>query len=589
MDTVSKIRQKLDIVDVTSSYLSLKKAGKNYRAPCPFHNEDTPSFMISPELQIFKCFGCGEGGDMFTFVQKIEGIEFYDALELLADRAGVEIEKKFIDPNTKKKKLIYEINEATQKFYSHLLIKHNIGKDGLAYLTKKRKLTNKTIQDYKLGFAPNTWDTLYKFLIKKGYSAEDLELAGVVTKKRSGDGYIDKFRGRIMFPFMGTDNKILGFNGRDIVGRDPKYLNTQDTIVFNKSEFLYGLNLAKVDIKQKGAVFVEGQLDVLTSYQNGIKNVVAASGTALTINHLKIISRYTKEIIFCFDPDSAGVKATSRALDLANTLDLEVKVVIIPEKYDDLDDYILKDKNEAKKALKNPVPIYDFYLAASLKNNNKDTAYGKKKIVEELAVPFSKIKDNVVFDHYIKKLSKEIQTDERILATTIKAGLKNLTEETFKPSAEKDSVRVQGFMHRFFALILRLDLDTMGQLLYKLKSRDFTNDQLKEIYLKLKEYIDSSPSNFDIKYLLGTISSPEGKDLLSNAYLLDLGEISDVKMKTEAESLLSRIKVISIKRELTEISEQIKLAEMEKNSNEISRLSEKFTKVSKKLLIYDKK
>ncbi len=222
MDTVSQIKQKLDITDVVGAYISLKKAGKNYKAPCPFHSEDTPSFMVSTELQIYKCFGCGEGGDMFNFVEKIEGVEFGRALEILADKAGVEIEQQNYDPNSKKKSKIFEINQLTMEFYHHLLVKHPIGKQGLEYLTKKRKLNLDVINAFKLGYAPDKWDALYHFLTKKGFAEEDLDLAGVVIPKRAEKGFIDKFRGRILFPLIDISGKVVGFTGRDLVGRDPK-------------------------------------------------------------------------------------------------------------------------------------------------------------------------------------------------------------------------------------------------------------------------------------------------------------------------------------------------------------------------------
>ncbi len=289
MDTVSQIKQKLDITDIVASYISLKKAGKNYKAVCPFHSEDTPSFMVSPELQIFKCFGCGEAGDMFSFVEKIEGVEFARAMEILAEKAGVKIERQDVDPNYKKKTKLYEINHMAAEFYHHLLTKHKSGQKALDYLKKERGLDDATIDAYKLGYAPNNWDTLNQFLTKKGFETGDLELSGVVVQKRDEKGHIDKFRGRVMFPLIDTSDKIVGFSARDIVGRDPKYLNTQETLIFNKSAFIYGLNKAKVDIKKEGVVFVEGQMDVIKAWQNDIKNVVAVSGTSLTSLQLYIL------------------------------------------------------------------------------------------------------------------------------------------------------------------------------------------------------------------------------------------------------------------------------------------------------------
>ena len=238
-DIVTQIKQKLDIVDVINSYVSVKKSGRNYKAVCPFHNEKTPSFMVSQELQIYKCFGCGAAGDMFNFVQAIEGVDFPRSLEILADRAGVKIPKsEGFDNQNQIKKKIFQINEISTKFYQYVLLNQKAGKKALDYLLKERKISEKSIKDFRLGYAPDSWDTLTKFLRSKGFKDEDLILSGVAVKRNVGEGIIDKFRGRVVFPFVGVDEKILGFTGRTLFNREPKYLNTGETLVFHKSFFV---------------------------------------------------------------------------------------------------------------------------------------------------------------------------------------------------------------------------------------------------------------------------------------------------------------------------------------------------------------
>lgn len=587
MDTVSQIKQNLDIVDVIGGYISLSKSGKNYKALCPFHSEDTPSFMVSPELQIYKCFGCGEGGDMFNFVQKVEGVEFTDALETLAEKAGVKIEKTQTDPNYKEKKTIFEINQQTADFYHHLLTSHKVGKKGLQYLKETRGLSEKTIEEFNLGYAPDTWDLLYKYLIKKGYQNEDILLSGAAMKRRSGEGHLDKFRGRIVFPFIDVSGKVIGFSGRDVVGRDPKYLNTQDTPVFNKSGFIYGLNKSKVEIKKKGAVFVEGPMDVIKAFQNGVKNVVATSGTSLTSLQLKIISRYTKELIFSFDSDEAGLSATARALNLAEPFDFEVKVVLIPEKYSDLDEFITKDTAKAKEALKEPVPAYDFYFANALKSYNKQTAYGKKKIIEYLAPVYSKINNHVILDHYVKKVSQEIDLDEE----TIRESLQKKEYEALKEELEEEKEsgihpQVKKSPEEYFlSLILKSNLDTMGHFLYKLNVGDFTEKPTQEIYQSLLKYLDSKPEVFKIKYFEESLSD-NLKEQVREMYLWDFGKISDDAklMESEIKATVSRLEKESLKRTLKDLTEKIKLAELENDRIEVEKLSKKFNKLSKKLI-----
>ncbi len=588
MDTVSQIKQNLDITDVIAGYISVKKSGKNYKALCPFHSEDTPSFMVSPELQIYKCFGCGEAGDIFNFVEKMEGVDFNSALEILAEKAGVKIERRQHDPNYKKKAKAFEINLMAAEFYHYLLMKHKSGRKALEYLKKKRGFDDRTIRAFKLGYAPNTWDTLYQFLNKKGHSDENLLITGVVMARRSGEGFIDKFRGRIVFPFVDVSGKIVGYSGRDVVGRDPKYLNTQETIVFNKSAFLYGLDKAKAAVKKDGAIFVEGQMDVIKAWQNDITNVVAASGTSLTSVQLKIISRYTKELTFCFDSDDAGLNATARALALAEPFDFDVKVAMIPESYDDLDDYLKESAGAAKKALKNPIPIYDFYLANALKRYKKETAYGKKRIVEYLAPVFSKISNNVVLDHYVKELSEKISTSEEAIRGALKEPKEFKSKEDEKKS--KENAKMQQEMKKspeeyLLALLLKARLDTMGQFLYKLDSEDFTVERNTIIFEELKKYIDSKPKEFDIKYFTEKID-PKFKELTLEMYLWDLGDLTSnrILFVREIESAISRIEKESIKRKLKKISEQIKLAELETDAKKIEELSKEFSELSKKLV-----
>ncbi|OGC45234.1 DNA primase [candidate division WWE3 bacterium RBG_19FT_COMBO_34_6] len=585
MDPVSQIKQSLDITDVVGSYVSLKKSGKNYKGLCPFHSEDTPSFMVSPEIQIYKCFGCGEGGDMFSFVEKIEGVDFARALELLADKAGIKIEKGYYDPNKEKKIKIHEINNITAKFYNFLLTKHQIGKEGLNYLHEKRKIKDVIIKDFMLGYAPNRWSSLYDFLKKKGFADDDLLLSGVVIKKSSGEGFIDKFRGRIIFPLIAEDGKVVGFNGRDIVGKDPKYLNTAETLVFNKGSFLYGLNKSKLEVKKSGAILVEGPVDVINSCQHGITNVIASSGTALTTIQLKIIARYTQDIYFCFDSDAAGRSAIVRALDLTNSLNFNTHVISIPEPYKDLDEILTKDKKLALQVVKHPVPIYDFYLSDAFKKFDKTTAYGKKQIANFLMPIFSRIKDSVVADHYIKKLAEEIQIREESLRQTTSKNIQDRKEIPENVTGkEENNISERSTEEYLLALILKQDLDTMGLTVYKLEASDFQKDTNKDIFSKLVVYIDSKPDEFDIKYFTGSFSE-DLKNYILDLYLWDFADTasSQVLFEREIEATILRIKKDTIKRELKNISAQIKMAELDNNSEKIKDLSERFSELSKKL------
>ena len=420
MDEVEQIKQRLSVVDVVGQYVTLHKSGKNYKGLCPFHGEKTPSFMVSGDLGIYKCFGCGKSGDIFTFVQDIEGVDFVHALKQLADRAGVELAERNADPNAQLKKKILEINHLTTEFYRYILLKHKLGVEGLTYCRKKRKLTDKTILDFKLGFAPSSWDLLYNVLLKKGYSESELIAAGVALKKNNGTGCIDKFRNRLIFPLKDVDGSVIGFAGRSLGDEQPKYLNTSETLVFHKSFFVYALDKTRLYLKKKGIVLVEGYMDAISAHQLGFDNVVAASGTSLTLTQLKILKRYSDDLTFCFDSDTAGSAATLRAIELAENLGFNIKVALLPKGIKDLDELAAKGQPAVAAVLDNTIGAYDFYLADALKKNDKTSAIGKKKILQGLAGIYSKISNEVVFDHYVKKLSDELNIEPDLVVASIK-------------------------------------------------------------------------------------------------------------------------------------------------------------------------
>lgn len=588
MDTISEIKQKIDIVDLVGSYVSLKKAGRNYKGLCPFHSENTPSFMVSPELQIFKCFGCGEAGDIFKFVQKIEGVEFSTALEQLAQKAGVKLEKRDYDPESSKRKQLYHINSLTARYYHYILTKHPQGKKGLEYLTQKRKLKPETIEFFQLGYAPDTWDSLLKFLKKQNIHENEMLDAGVITERSSGGGYIDKFRGRIIFPFKGIDGKIVGFNGRTIFDREPKYLNTTETAIFHKGSFLFNLANAKVDIKKEGAVIVEGQMDVITAYQAGIKNVIASSGTALAESQFKLLQRYTNDLTFCLDSDTAGVNAVYRAVEIAEKLGFNIKVAIIPPAYKDLDEIIKDSPSKAKKVIKDAVDVYDFYISSTLKANSKESALGKKLILETLVPIFSKIRNPVIIDHYSKILAAELNLSEDTINTMFKAGSANSYAESIPDENDKTPLLSRDNPEGYFlALLFKSDIDTMRKYAYKMDVEDFTNPIVVNIFQLLASYLKENRKSFNIKQIIKRAEEGYG-DNISELYLWDFDGIIDFEspqiLEREIESVFKRIKRDSAKRSVKVLTEQIKVAELEKNWDLVLKLTKKVEKLKKLFL-----
>jgi len=597
MTLSEQIKQKLTITDVVGSYITITKAGRNYKAVCPFHAEDTPSMMVSPELQIFKCFGCGKAGDIFRFVQEIEGVDFFESQRKLAEKAGIEIKNDYTDnKEAKKRKLLFEINEVAANLYNYLLTKHPNAKEALEYIKVKRNLTNETIEKFKIGYSPDKWDFVSLYLLKKGYKEEDIILSGIGYKSRDGSKLIDKFRNRIMFPFIDVDGKILGFTARALrKDQEPKYLNTNDTPIFHKNLYVYALDKAKISIKKEGAIFVEGQMDVISSHQAGITNTVASSGTALTTGQLKIIKRYTSDLVFCFDSDSAGVNAAIRSISLAEKENFNVKIAQIPYPYKDLDEYVQKE-NDAKEAILNKsIPAHDFYLVAALKKNSKNDPHGKKKIIEELAPIYSQISNKVVQEHYIKKLAEEINSDEQNVRDEIikNSSGKEKTPDSYNPNTiekEQPSVkREQLTSDEFFiAVMLNLDFDSIKQFMYKVSPEDLPNEDTKAIFKKLIEFMENR-EEFDIEHFIDIIDA-NLRSFVSDLYMWDFGEYSteDQQIFRNLNLAIGRIKKDSIKRELKLLTEKIKLAEMEKNTKSLETLQTRLIELSKELLNYEK-
>jgi DNA primase len=411
---LEEIKSRLNIVDVISSYIKLEKAGVNYRARCPFHEEKSPSFFVSPSRQIWHCFGgCNEGGDIFKFVMKIEGIEFYDALKLLANKAGVELKhsKEWKQIKTERQ-ILLDLCEKACLFFEYQLEKSKKGQEAKEYLLK-RGLKNETIKNWRLGYAPDTWQGLSDFLISRGYERKDMIKAGLSLQK---DKTFDRFRGRIIFPITSFNSEIIGFTGR-IFGKEEKgeakYLNSPSTPLYDKSSALYGIDKAKLEIRKKDScVLVEGNVDCIMSHQSGIENCIAVSGTALTNSHLNIIKRYSKKLVLAFDMDLAGNKATEKAIDMARKNEFEIKV--IPRSADkDPADIILKEGEGVwKKMIEESKPISEFFFEMALNNKDINSIEDKKKILKEFLPHVKRMESNVEQSYWVQKVADILKIKE---------------------------------------------------------------------------------------------------------------------------------------------------------------------------------
>ena len=439
-DTVLAIKEKLNIADVLRSYITLIPAGKNLKANCPFHHEKSPSFMVSTEKQLWHCFGCGEGGDMFKFVMRFENIEFFEALKFLAEKAGVEMKMQG-GIASEAYKNIYEINRIAKDFFcSNLYGNLSAHQAEAAKYLKERGLKSETIKEFEIGLASISNDALLRHLVLQKKSLADIEKAGLVFKSERGT-YWDRFRGRIMFPLYNSFGKIIGFTGRVLpsqitsTGMDAaKYVNSPETPIFNKSKLLYGFHASKNYIRDfKTVIVVEGQMDFLMMWQDGIKNVIASSGTALTSEHLSVLRRLADNLILSFDSDAAGVAAAERSIDLASAIDFNVKMLTIKGDFKDPADVVLASPGTMAKFIADASPAMEYYFNRYI--NNRADIIERKKNIRVILGKIKQIASPVEREHFINELSNRTGVGATALIEEMQ-NIKIITElklEIFKP------------------------------------------------------------------------------------------------------------------------------------------------------------
>jgi len=574
MDQVEEIKQKTDIVDLIGSYIKLKKAGVNYKAVCPFHNEKDPSFMVNPNRQIYKCFGCDRGGDVYNFIQEIEGVDFPGALKILADRAGVRlkrIDKKYYD----KTKQYYEINELSAKLYQYILKKEDLGKKGLNYLKNERLLEDEIIDKFRIGYAPKSWDNLVKFLMKKGFKEELIVKAGLAIKSDKSNSIYDRFRGRIMVPILNPADRVIGFTSRILPQFDDskmgKYINSPETPIFNKSRTLFGKNFANKKIRETGqAIMVEGQFDVISSHQQGFDNTIATSGTSMTPEQIELIARVAEEIVFAFDNDEAGQRATNKGIDLALASNLEVKIAIIPGKFGDVDDVLRADYKLWQKALKESKEIIRYYFDKLVPQNAANlSANQKRKIVRELMDQVDKADDPIIKGDWLNKISEALEIDEQFI-----------NQARSKYGVEKKSI---------------IKKDSQSNQNYFLPDKE---RRLVGLMMTFEDLSDSIEEEFDLglignqklKELLQAFNQDQDKLSTSQKKMAD-GLILEVEKdyqhedeetaKNEFKQLLNRLRLEKRDKLKEGYAKKIKQAERKGDIKKVKDLIEKFQQIIK--------
>lgn len=414
---IEKIKASVDIVDILKEYISLKQAGRNFKAICPFHSERTPSFMVSPEKQIFHCFGCGAGGNSINFLMKQENINFVEAVKLLAKKAGIDV-PEFKSEAPSHTTRYYKIMEEAVNFYEKYLFT-NEGKLAWSYLAK-RGLSSAEIKKFRIGFSPSQWDLLYRFLKGKGVAEKDMEVLGLITRKGKGS-YYDWFRERVIFPIMNETGKIVAFGGRTMKEVEPKYLNSPETPLYRKGMVLYGLDMAKKGIlREKKAIIVEGYMDLISLFQFGFDYSAATLGTAATPMHLRMLKRFNPELILGYDADKAGVEATKRAIEEALKQSFSVKVLNLPSGKDP-DRYLRSAGMDAMAGLIREAPdFFSFYTKNFEGTYNPDTNAGRIRIIKGMVSVIRFVQDAVEKDIYIKQISERYSISEESLKTELK-------------------------------------------------------------------------------------------------------------------------------------------------------------------------
>ena len=568
LNPIGEIKNRLDIVEVVGSYIKLQKTGANLRATCPFHSEKKPSFFVSPARQIWHCFGCGKGGDLFGFIKEIEGVEFGDALRILAQRAGVELKPMRPELKTERQRL-YEICELATRFFEKQLEESSVGKEAKKYLLGRR-ISEESIKKWRLGYAPDTWQGLSDFLNSRGYQKGEVEKAGLALTSEQGSFY-DRFRGRIIFPIFDLNSQVIGFGGRVFKDKDKaevaKYVNTPNTLLYDKSRLLYGLDRAKVAIRKKeSCILVEGYTDVIMSHQAGVENVVATSGTALTPYQLRILKRYSENLILGFDMDVAGDTATKRGIDLAQIQGFNLKVVRL-EKGKDAAEIISKNPKEWTESLEKTKSILDFYFETAFSKSDKKTPEGKKEISKILLPVLKRIPNQIEKSFWVQKLAKELEVKEEDLREELKKT--KLEEEIYGLEPEEiinlpPKSRKELLEERLLVMLLKSPQNL--SLIEKSKISDFS-PKIQEILTNFKEDLNS----------LSKKLPPDIFDYFNYLSLkAEIEEIEEKDILPEIQCCLKEIQSLELKNKLDQISKDIKRAEEEKDSKKIEKLTQEF-------------
>ena len=505
-ELIDEIRNSNDIVDIISQYVILKRSGRNFFGLCPFHKEKTPSFSVSPDKQIFHCFGCGAGGNVIHFISKIENVDFKESLEILADRAGIKLPTLENNVDSKRlelKEKVYEINKLVAMYYHETLYKPQ-AKPAQEYV-KKRKLDNKALKEFCIGYAENA-NVLYKLLKEKGFTEEEILASDLVIKK--GNNYVDRFKNRLIFPIQDISNRFIAFGGRVLDNSLPKYINSPENIVYSKARNLYGLNVAK-NTKTRKLIIVEGYMDTVSLHQRGIDNVVASCGTALTEAQGRLLRKYAEKVIISYDSDSAGQAATLRGLEILNNLGCDIRILQM-EGAKDPDEYVIKYGNgRFNDLVENAISLVEFKIKVLKKGLNIENTNDKIKFMNEIAKILGGVDNKIEQEIYIDKISSDYNISKEAIYAQINKneysnnkGAKILESSSIrKPTIKRQEKEINPELEKRENIIISLLIDGGEEVYNKIKGiinpNDFKSEANQKIMRRLYEEFEKGNSNIN--------------------------------------------------------------------------------------------
>lgn len=586
-------------MDLIGEYVELRPAGANHKGRCPFHHEKSPSFMVHRERQFFHCFGCGKGGDAFTFMQEMEGMDFVEALRFLAGRAGIPLETLEDGAGASARTRIKEINAEAARFF-HLFLLQMSGAAAAREYLARRGLSAETIEEWRIGFVPDQWDLLTKYLLKKGFGIDDLTASGLTIRRdgadaRTGRGYYDRFRGRVMFPLSDVHGNVVGFTGRVLVETPEsggKYVNTPQTPVYDKSRVVFGLDKAKQAIKSaRQIVMVEGQMDVIACHQAGMKNVVATSGTAMTVEQVQLLKRYADAVKIAFDADAAGLAAADRGIGVAIREGMSVKVIRIPEGAGkDPDECIKKNPLAWQKAVDDARPILAWWFDRAFLGKTASDPREKQAIADELLPKVAAIPFAVERDYWLRFLAEKLDVGVEVLKEDLER-LKQLKSSELKvQSSQKDDTphtsekktRLDMLSERLLCILIRFP-NLAGQVLSQVPDSALSTSPYGALYESIKNIYtkQSVISSAALRASLDSDAMCRMFDILQLEGEKDFSEFTETVAEAEQKKIVAYIRDEWQKSERARIQHAIALAERGGDRVSANRLLKELQEMSR--------